>query len=118
MVVLTMTIKAQKFAYIVVNVLNTRNTGATCVVNTDMKVPVIAVITNVRNVERIKMEFFESLDAQAQKKAYENLAYQLLDDYLYNYREDAEERLMNSLKGEREFHYLYLRWAEKQVSPA
>lgn len=64
------------------------------------------------------MEFFESLDAQAQKKAYENLAYQLLDDYLYNYGEDAEERLMKSLKDEREFHYLYLRWAEKQVSPA
>ena len=64
------------------------------------------------------MEFFESLDAQAQKKAYENLAYQLLDDYLYTYGEDAEERLMNSLKDEREFHYLYLRWAEKEVSPA
>ena len=64
------------------------------------------------------MEFFESLDAQAQKKAYENLAYQLLDDYLYTYGEDAEERLMNCLKDEREFHYLYLRWAEKQVSPA
>ena len=64
------------------------------------------------------MEFFESLDAQAQKKAYENLAYQLLDDYLYNYEEDAEERLMKSLKDERDFHYLYLRWAEKQVSPA
>ena len=61
MVVLTMTIKAQKFAYIVVNVLNTRNTGATCVVNTDMKVPVIAVITNVRNVERIKDERFNAL---------------------------------------------------------
>jgi len=64
------------------------------------------------------MEFFESLDAQAQKKAYENVAYELLDDYLYNYQEYAEERLMKSLKNEKEFHHIYLKWAEKQVSPA
>ena len=64
------------------------------------------------------MFYFNSMPEEAQKKAYENLAYQLLDSYLYEYGEDAEERLMKSLKDEREFHYLYLRWAEKQVSPA
>ena len=69
------------------------------------------------------MFYFNSMPEEAQKKAYENLAYELLDTYLETMaragdEEDAEERLMKSLKDEREFHYLYLRWAEKQVSPA
>jgi len=62
------------------------------------------------------MNYFNELPEEAKKKAYENLAYELLDNYLQTTlggdEQYAEERLMNCLKGERFYHYLYLRWKD------
>jgi hypothetical protein len=56
------------------------------------------------------MEFFEELDSSVQNKAYEFLAYELLDEYLENADSDvAEGRLMESLK----FHPNFICWYEK-----
>jgi hypothetical protein len=55
--------------------------------------------------------YFETLPEDVKKKAFENLAYELLDSYLDNHREDEdiEERLMETLESEK-FYYKY--WAE------
>ena len=63
------------------------------------------------------MPFFESMSIEAQTKAYENLAYQLLDDYIYTYGEMAEERLMKSLSDEKQYQDEYKRWKETQNEP-
>jgi hypothetical protein len=56
------------------------------------------------------MEFFEELDSSVQEKAYEFLAYELLEEYLANANPDvAERRLMESLK----FHPNFICWYEK-----
>ena len=59
------------------------------------------------------MSFFQEMPEEAQKKAMENVAYELLDawwDAYINEGNMVENRLMNSLKGERFYHYLYERW--------
>jgi hypothetical protein len=64
------------------------------------------------------MPFFEEhVPIQVQKKAYENLAYELLDNYLAVAEEDeAEERLMETLKNEIQPHYSkwYAKYTESE----
>ena len=47
--------------------------------------------------------YFETMPEEAKEKAYEILAYELLDSYLEHHREDedVEERLMEGLQGEK-----------------
>jgi hypothetical protein len=75
--------------------------------------------TGIDNQHRCKpdrepMSFFNELPEEAKKKAYENLAYELLDNYLQTTlggdEQYAEERLMNCLKGEKMYHHLYQSW--------
>ena len=129
MVVLTMTKKGKNFAYIVVNALNTKSIGATYVVSTSgMRIIALAALIPVRNVERIKMSieelmpFFSSLSVEAQTKAYENLAYQLLDNYIDSYggsgdEDMVEERLMDSLSNEKQYQDEYKRWEQYNARP-
>lgn len=60
------------------------------------------------------MNYFNELPEEAKKKAYENLAYELLDNYLQitlgGDEQYAEERLMNALKGEKMYNHLYQSW--------
>jgi hypothetical protein len=59
------------------------------------------------------MSFFQEMPEEAQKKAMENVAYELLDawwDAYINEDNMVENRLMNSLKGERVYHHLYESW--------
>ena len=129
MVVLTMTKKGKNFAYIVVNALNTKSIGATYVVSTSgMRIIALAALIPVRNVERIKMSieelmpFFSSLSVEAQTKAYENLAYQLLDNYIDSYggsgdEDMVEERLMDCLSNEKQYQDEYKRWEQYNARP-
>ena len=47
--------------------------------------------------------YFDNMPEEAKERAYEILAYELLDSYLEHHRddEDVEERLMEGLEGEK-----------------
>ena len=47
--------------------------------------------------------YFDSMPEEAKERAYEILAYELLDSYLEHHREDedVEERLMEGLEGDK-----------------
>jgi len=76
--------------------------------------------TGIDNQHRCKpdrepMSFFNELPEEARKKAMENVAYELLEAWWDAYIDEGdmvEKRLIESLKGERFYHYLYLRWKD------
>ena len=76
--------------------------------------------TGIDNQHRCKpdrepMSFFNELPEEAQRKAMENVAYELLEAWWDSYIDEGdmvEKRLIESLKGERFYHYLYLRWKD------
>ena len=60
------------------------------------------------------MPFFDSMSIEAQTKAYENFAYQLLDDYIYNYGEMAEEALVVTSLGRKNKLRKPKRWKKRK----
>jgi hypothetical protein len=64
-------------------------------------------------MSREPMSFFNEMPEQVKHKAYENLAYELLDDYIDNHEEGVEERLMQGLKNEKAWLNSYwVKWKE------
>ena len=66
------------------------------------------------------MDYFHTkISAEAQKKAFENLAYELLEQYMQNGEdEDLQDTLIRGLQGEKQYEAEYLAYlAQKEVSP-